>query len=179
LVDVQDLLRDLTKMIESARAMPMSASCIINRGEALMLINRLRETLPQEFRQAQLLLRDREAMIEEVRREAERVIGAAHEERNRILSTVPPDPFSGPRDDPYAESAAIRQEADEYVDQQLASLEVILGKALASVQHGRDRLRLPEAERPPVPSQSGFPPGYPVDDSWSRSDGFGTPEGLR
>jgi vacuolar-type H+-ATPase subunit H len=179
LVDVQDLLRDLTKMIESARAMPMSASCIINRGEALRLINRLRESLPQEFHQAQILLRDREAMIEEVRREAEHVIAAAHEERNRILSTAPPDPFPGTHEDLYAKSAAIRQEANEYVDQQLANLEMILSKALASVQHGRDRLRLPEREQPPVPSQPGFPPGYHVEDPWSRSDGFGTPEGLR
>jgi hypothetical protein len=179
LVDVQDLLRDLTKMIESARAMPMSASCVINRGEALMLINQLRESLPPEFQQARLLLRDREAMMGEVRREAERVIAAAHEERNRILSTVPPDPFSGTHEDPYTESAAIRQEADEYLDEQLANLEVILSKALASVQHGRDRLRLPERGRPQVPSQPGFPPGYPVEDPWSRNDGFGTPEGLR
>lgn len=178
-MDVQDLLRELTKMIESARAMPMSASCVINRGEALMLINRLRESLAQEFHQAQLLLRDREAMIDEVRHEAERLIAAAHEERNRILGTAPPDPFSAPRDDPYAESAAIRQEADGYVDQQLANLEVILSNALASVQHGRDRLRMPEAERPPVPRQPGYPPGYPVEESWSRNDGFGTPEGLR
>jgi len=178
-VDVQNLLRDLTKMIESARAMPMSASCIINRGEALMLINRLRESLPQEVHQARLLLRDREAMIEEVRREAERVIAAAHEERTRILSTAPPDPFSGTHEDPYAESATIRQEAEEYVDRQLAGLEVILTKALASVQHGRDQLRLPQPERPSVPSQPGFPPGYAVEDPWSRGDGFGTPEGLR
>ncbi len=177
-MDVHDLLRDLTKMIESARAMPMSASCIINRDEALMLINRLREGLPQEFHQARLLLRDREAMIEDVRREAERVIAAAHEERNRILSTAPPNPFSGPHEDPYAESAAIRYETEEYVDRQLASLETILSKALASVQHGRERLRLPEPERPSLPSQPGFPPGYPVEEPWSRSDGFGTPEGL-
>ena len=179
MVDVHDLLRDLMKMIESARAMPMSASCIINRGEALMLINRLRETLPQEFHHAQLLLRDREAMIEEVRHEADRLIAAAHEERNRILSTASPDRFSGPTEDPYPESVAARYEADEYVDQQLANLEVILSKALASVQHGRDRLRSPTADPPPVPSQPGFPPRYPVDDRWSRSNGFGTAEGLR
>jgi len=178
-VDVQDLLRDLTRMIESARAMPMSASCVINRGEALMMINQLRESLPQEIHHARLLLRDREAMIENVRREAERVITAAQEERNRILSAAPRDPFSGPHEDPYAESAAIKHEAEEYVDRQLANLETILSKALASVQHGRDRLRLPEPERPSVPSQPGFPPGYPVEDPWSRSDGFGTPDGLR
>lgn len=158
-VDVHGILDDLAKMIESARALPMSASCVINRAEALTLVNRLRETLPYELRHAELLLGQREALIEESRREGERLIASAHQERNRILSAVPSDPFAAQHEDPYAESAAIKQEADEYVDQQLANLEAILNKALASVQRGRDRLR-----------PSG---GYPEASAWPRNDGLG------
>jgi hypothetical protein len=158
-VDVHGILDDLAKMIESARALPMSASCVINRREALILVDRLRETLPQELRHAELLLREREALIEESRRDGEHLIAAAHEERNRILSAAPPDPFAAQHEDLYAESAAIKQEADDYVDQQLANLEVILNKALASVQRGRDRLRPPG--------------GYPDASAWPRNAGLG------
>jgi hypothetical protein len=55
-VDVHEKLDELTAALESARAMPMSASCIVNRGEILALIDDIRELLPEEFRHAQMLL---------------------------------------------------------------------------------------------------------------------------
>jgi hypothetical protein len=165
-VEMRAALDDLAAMIESARAMPMSASCIINRGEALDLVNQIRQLLPQDLHHAEFVLREREAVIEEGRREAKRILAAAHEERARLLARpglprpeygVPdqrvPDLAGGGayangrhgdpsrRAEVLQEAEAIRLETDEYVDQQLANLEVILNKALASVQRGRDRLR--------------------------------------
>ncbi len=162
-MDLHDALDDLTSMIENARAMPMSASCMINRGDAQSLLNRVRDMLPEELQHAELLLREREAVIEEGRREAERILNAAQEECAALLAQAGLDRFNVPdqRGAPYPpapheyppahhedadraaaiiEADSIRRQADEYVDQQLATLEVILNKALASVQRGRDRL---------------------------------------
>ncbi|MCI0688107.1 MAG: hypothetical protein L0Y54_12835 [Sporichthyaceae bacterium] len=144
-MDALEILDELERLIEDARMMPMSASCLVNRAEAMELVHQLREALPHELRHAAMLLRDREAMIDEGRREAERVLAAAHEERSRLLAEAEareadyrPAAVSGGVD---REALAIRQEADEYVDQQLANLELILNKALGAVQQGRGRLR--------------------------------------
>ena len=144
-MDALDILDELERLIEDARMMPMSASCLVNRAEAMELVHQLREALPHELRQAAMLLRDRDAVIEESRLVAERILATAHDERNRILAE------SGALDADYGQaggagsadrdSLAIKYEANEYVDQQLAHLESILNKALGAVQQGRDRLR--------------------------------------
>jgi cell division septum initiation protein DivIVA len=85
-VDVDDKLDELTALVEEARSMPMSGSCILSRGEVLGLLDDLRELLPEEFRHAQLLLEDRDAVVDEGRREADRVLTDAQAERDRLLA---------------------------------------------------------------------------------------------
>src|SRR5690606_26773780 len=85
-VDVHDKLDELIALVENARSMPMSASCIVNRGDVLARLDELRQLLPEEFRHAQMLLTDRDAVVEEGRREAARLIEAAQAEAARLVS---------------------------------------------------------------------------------------------
>jgi len=85
-VDVHDKLDELAAVIENARSMPMSASCVVNRGEVLGLLEELRELLPEEFRHAEMLLQDREAVVDEGSREATRLIAEARAEQARLVS---------------------------------------------------------------------------------------------
>lgn len=145
-MDVHEKLDELISLVENSRAMPMSASCIVNRAEVLDLLREAKDMLPEEFRHAQLLLRDREAVIEEGRREAERLIATAHEQRGSLVSDTEvsreaqrsAEQLKG---DALQEAYAIRQEVDDYVDQKLANFEVVLNKTLAAVHRGRDKLR--------------------------------------
>ena len=127
--------------------MPMSASCIVNRAEVLGLIEEMRELLPDEFRHAQLLLDDREAVVEEGRRQAERMIAEAEVERDRLTSDR--DVRRGCRRGraeqirgaAVEEAHTMRAEVDDYVDSKLANFEVVLDKTMAAVRRGRDKLR--------------------------------------
>lgn len=144
-MDVHDKLDELIAVVESARSMPMSASCVVNRGEVLGLLEELRELLPEEFRHAQLLLQDREAVIEEGRREVGRLMDAARHERSRMVdqAEVVNEAMRQAeqiRADAYQEAAALRAQVDDYVDTKLANFEVVLDKTLTAVQRGRDKL---------------------------------------
>ena len=145
-MDVHDKLDELVAMVESARSMPMSASCILNRGDVLALIDEIRRLLPEEFRYAQLLLSDREAVIADGRREAETIIAAAQGERDRLVSQTTVSQAAGSHADEVRQQAirealSLRKEADDYVDTKLANFEVVLEKTLTAVQRGRDKLR--------------------------------------
>jgi cell division septum initiation protein DivIVA len=145
-VDVQDKLDELIKVVENARAMPMSASCILNRSEVLGMLGEIKELLPEEFRHAQLLLRDREAVIEDGRREAERMLAGAREQRGSLVSDTEVAREAQIRaeqlkSEAMQEAYAIRQEVDDYVDQKLANFEVVLNKTLTAVHRGREKLR--------------------------------------
>jgi len=145
-VDVHEKLDELAAVIQGARSMPMSASCIVNRGDVLALVDEVRALLPEEFRHAELLLRDREAVVEEGREEAERIVAAAQEERLRLVSEtevaaqaeLAAEQIRAAAEE---ESATMRREVDDYVDGKLANFEVVLEKTLAAVHRGRDKLR--------------------------------------
>jgi cell division septum initiation protein DivIVA len=168
-VDVHDKLDELTAIVENARSMPMSASCVVNRGEVLALLEEIRELLPEEFRHAQMLLADRESVVDEGRREAQRVIGQAERERQVLTSeteVVTEAQRQAARIHASAaeEAAAMRREVDDYVDTKLANFEVVLDKTLVAVRRGRDKLRgrtahgdlaEPEATSPPHPLDDG------------------------
>lgn len=145
-MDVHDKLDELAALVESARAMPMSASCIVNRGEVLALLEEIRQLLPEDLAHAESLLQEREVVVEEGRLEASRLLAQAEEERRRLVSATEVGQAA------HAEAAAIiaaareeagaiRQEVDDYVDTKLANFEVVLTKTLAAVTRGREKLR--------------------------------------
>lgn len=145
-MDLHDKLDELAVLVENARSMPMSASCVMNRAELLGLLDDIKKMLPDELAHAEMLLRDREAVIDGGRREAERIMASAHEQRGTMVanSEVSREAMSEAeriRSDALREAYQIRQEADDYVDQKLANFEVVLTKTLAAVGRGREKLR--------------------------------------
>jgi len=145
-VDVHEKLDELSRLVEDARSMPMSASCIVNRAELLGVLEELRELLPEEFRHAQLLLDDREAVVEEGRREAQRVIADAEIERDRLTSDTEVAAAAVRQAEQIQvaaleEAQTMRAEVDDYVDSKLANFEVVLDKTMAAVRRGREKLR--------------------------------------
>jgi len=145
-VDVHDKLDELSALVENARSMPMSASCVVNRGEVLGLIEELRELLPEEFRHAEMLLHDREAVVDEGSREATRILEEARAEQARLVSLTEvlaaAEREAGRVRRAAAEEArGMRGEVDDYVDAKLANFEVVLDRTLAAVHRGRETLR--------------------------------------
>ena len=169
-MDVHDKLDELTAVVEGARSMPMSASCVVNRGEVLALLEELRGLLPEEFRHAQMLLADRESVVDEGRREAQRLLVRAEEERLTLTSqteVVREARLEAERirAEAVADAQTMRSEAEDYVDTKLANFEVVLDKTLAAVHRGRDKL----SGRSPRVDLSGEPDDpagshHPLDD---------------
>jgi len=142
---VQSKLDELAALVESARAMPMSASCVVNRSEVLGLLDELRGLLPAEFTQARTILQDKDGVLADGRREAARIISQAREERLRMLSEQ--EVYVEARTeadrilaDAVTNSQAMRAEVDDYVDGKLANFEIILTKTLKAVERGRAKL---------------------------------------
>ncbi len=144
-MDVQATLDQLTELVERAKAVPMSASCMVNRQDLLRLIDQLRELLPTELRQAESVIQGREDVIEEGRREAERIIEQAQAEASRLVSkteimqTATAD-ATRLLHDAQDKATAMREEVEDYIDRKLGNFEVVLHKTLASVEKGRTKL---------------------------------------
>ncbi|OLT54057.1 hypothetical protein BJF88_00025 [Cellulosimicrobium sp. CUA-896] len=152
------ILDDLATLIENARTMPMSASVLVHRGDALALVDELRAALPEQLAHADEVLAEADAVLEDSHRQAEETLATA---RARALELVQKEQVvvqAQSRAHEIVEEAersaeALRRDADDYCDRQLADFEVDLGKVLAQVQAGRAKLagRL-EGALPAAPS---------------------------
>ncbi|WP_328301014.1 cell division initiation protein [Streptomyces sp. NBC_00435] len=144
-MDVQKKLDEIVAAVGSARSMPMSASCVINRAELLALLEEVRGALPGSLAQAQELIGGREQMVEEARREADRIIESAHAQRGSLISDTEvarrsQDEADRILADARREAEEVKAEADDYVDSKLANFEVVLTKTIGSVDRGREKL---------------------------------------
>jgi hypothetical protein len=145
-VDVNAKIDELIEIVESARAMPMSASCVINRTQVLDLLDDLKRGLPDEMDRARKVLADRDSVMADGRREAERLLERTRTERESIIgNTDVSREAHGAAEriltQARREAEQIRVEADDYVDQKLANFEVVLTKTLSAVGRGRDKMR--------------------------------------
>ena len=76
--DVQHLLDMLYEMIDGAKNAPLSSDrCILNRDEALDLLDEIRAQLPVELARAQELIRAKEDYVKAAKRDVERMMQQA------------------------------------------------------------------------------------------------------
>ncbi len=145
-VDAQAKLDRLATLVESAKSMPLSASVLVNKAEMLALVDELRAALPDELREAQWVIKDREDVVEQGRKEAERIVAEAQGEAARLVSrTEVMQTATREAERLLAEAKEnakrMRLEVEDYVDSKLANFEVVLHKTLTAVERGRDKLR--------------------------------------
>ena len=144
-MEVIERIETAIAMVEEARGVPLSASCVLHRGEMLELLDSARAAFPSDLAQAQKLLTDQDAVIEEARVAAEQIIAHAREEVESMISQTEIVAAAKKEArrilDEVAEEAKSQQdEIDAYVDSRLATLEVILHKTMEVVNRGRDQL---------------------------------------
>jgi vacuolar-type H+-ATPase subunit H len=132
-------------LIEEARGVPLSASCVVHRGEMLEILEGARDVMPADLTVAEGIIADRERIIEEGRSSAESMIATAREDVARMVEQTAivqsaRDEAQRILDDARDLAEQERQEVETYIDGRLATLEVILNKTMEAVARGRERL---------------------------------------
>jgi biopolymer transport protein ExbB/TolQ len=144
-MDSIEKLSSAITMVEEARSVPLSASCVVHRAELLEILDEARNMLPQDFAKAQNLLSSRDAIVEEGRQSAEQLVAMAREEVARMVEQTSivqaaRDESQRILDEARSMAERERQEVENYIDSRLATLEVILNKTMDAVSRGRERL---------------------------------------
>ena len=144
-MDVHDQLDHLEATVRGAKAMPMSASCLVNRAEMLEMVGRLRGALPANLDHANAVLSERDAVLAASRLQAERIVETARVEREELIAQSDVLVAAGERAatlvaQARAESTRLLADADRYVDRKLAEFEVLLDHLGSQVNNGRLRL---------------------------------------
>ncbi len=144
-MDSLEKLESALTMVQEARSVPLSGSCVVHRGELVELLNEIKSALPNDLYAAQELLATRDRIVEEGRNSAERLIAHAREEVARMVEQTAivqsaREESTRILDETRTQAEGERAEVDQYIDSRLATLEVILNKTLEAINRGRDRL---------------------------------------
>jgi cell division septum initiation protein DivIVA len=140
-----DRIDEIISLVETARSVPMSRNCMLDRGELIGLLEQLRSEIPGELRRAAALLEERDKILDAGQREADRMIAEAEFEHSRLVSDNEVV-VSADREsvrlvaEARSEAQRLRDEVDEYVDTTLANFEQFLTRSLASIERGRDKM---------------------------------------
>jgi cell division septum initiation protein DivIVA len=76
---------ELSRVIENARSVPMSGSCMVPRDHLLDLLDDLRENLPDEVHAAGAIVEQRTEILEQAQAEAEQLTGRTRDEADRLV----------------------------------------------------------------------------------------------
>jgi cell division septum initiation protein DivIVA len=144
-MEVVENIEAAIAIVEEARSVPLSASCVINRSELLQLLDQIKVSLPSDLAKALSIQREKASILEQAHIQADAVIQQARDEVTRLIeqTTI----VSSARKEAAeimskakAQNERDREEVEEYIDSRLANLEVVLNKTLDVISKGRDQL---------------------------------------
>ncbi len=145
-MDVEGYLDRIEQLVAQGRPVPLSASVMVSKAELEEAVAGLRGELPEEMRQSRWVLKERDEVIDQARREAERILADAQSEAEQRVSETEVVNTAQREAERILEQAreearVLRLEAEDYVDNKLANFEIALHKTLEAVEKGRERLR--------------------------------------
>lgn len=159
--DAETLLQMAIDRIAQAPSMPLSSSPRIDRDEFIALLEEVLHRMPEEMRHARWMIKERKEFVAKTRREADEVLEAARVQAERMVQRTEVVRAAEAKARQVLESAnadtkRMKNEMEDYLDQRLASFEIILDRLTNTIAQGRRRMQLvgtqPEVAEPAVES---------------------------
>ena len=146
-IDILYLVGRLENLITNSRRVPLVNQILVKEADILNIIDQMRTSIPDEFKQARAIIHDKERILAQAQADANRLLARAHENaeeavhREGLLRLA----------DEKAEQ--IQVEADAYVAEtlralrdHLTSIEMDIDRSILSIEKGLASLELPDEE---------------------------------
>ncbi len=194
-MDLLHLVDRLEELVASAQKMPIGNRAIIDRRRLLDLVDQMRVAIPQEVREAEAIVAQRETLQREAEEEARIILARAEEQAARLIDEHELTSAARHRADEIAAQAELRIEdriadanrdvqgridesrrlalqqmetADDYAKELLRRLERQLSAFVSSVQSGIEQLEEPRGGGPAITAEL---PGDAADGHAAPVDG--------
>lgn len=145
-MDVLVLIDKLDDLVHNAKPVPLTDQVRVDREEIFDILDQMRATIPEEIKQARWIVKERQEMLAEAKREAERIIKEGKEQQVELVAETEVVKLAEREADDIIDEARAREReirlgAEDYADEILNTLEVNLMKFIAAVRRGRERLQ--------------------------------------
>ena len=145
-IDILHLLDRLEETIRSGWHIPGMSRCAIDENEVQEIIESIRESIPEQVREADEVKRDRDGILADGKAEAERIIAEAQAQaldlvHEQVLYKTAEREARRIIEEANQQAYDTRTRADEYVVGTLEALERQLLGTLGTVRNGIGALR--------------------------------------
>ena len=162
------LLRQAIELIDQARPMPLSASSMINKEEVLAVLQAAAQALPEELRAARWLLKEREDFLARVQTEGDQIIATSRAQAEQMVTRTELVKTAEEKArqivaDAEEQARHLKLETEDWCDQKLGAMEIVLQRTMKTVASGRARLQgaeRTEAAPEPQPAEPETPEGF-------------------
>ncbi|MCR4398852.1 MAG: ATPase [Firmicutes bacterium] len=156
-MDALALLDRLEALVSGSARVPLTSRVIVDEDSVYALIDDLRELMPEEVKEAKWVMRERDRLLEEAKKEAQGILDAAGAEAAKRIEESEivaearrqadriVEEARGRAEEIVAQARRLAQEikrgANEYALALLEKLETHLLKSVESVRNGRSELK--------------------------------------
>lgn len=143
--DIIELLDQLQETVTEAKGLPFSDNCIVDRQDMLYWINQIRESLPQEVRQARWIVDQNRQVVASARQKAESILRET-EQRSALMidehevTLRAREQAQKTIDDANRAAWQMRVASTDYARQRLTDIENQLTEILIKVQKNKKEL---------------------------------------
>ncbi|HEY6537847.1 MAG TPA: hypothetical protein VI138_02260 [Candidatus Dormibacteraeota bacterium] len=144
-LSIFDVLDRLEALVNQSRRLPLTSSIVVGEEEILEALDQIRVSLPDEIRDARMVIETREARLREAADQAEQTVLAAQERADRLTDDHEINRRANAEADRVLTEARdrsrkMRRDTDDYVRDRMEELETELASALAQVRRGLETL---------------------------------------
>src|SRR5258706_11860203 len=142
-MDVLVLIDKLDDLVHNAKAVPLTDQVRIDREEIYDILDQMRATIPEEIKQARWIVKERQEMLAEAKREVDRLLAEAREQAVREASQTEIVKIAERQaqdnvDQDRPEAREARLAMDEWADSILAPVRMTLHPFSPPVRPRRD-----------------------------------------
>jgi hypothetical protein len=166
-MDILHLVDRLEELFNESRPIPFTNNVIVDEDRMLDIIDQMRVAIPDQVKQAEKLLAERDRTLAQAQEEANRTIQLARQKSEGLMERDSIVESAQARADQILQQAqldadATRREADGYIMETLTNLEIEMERIIAQVRNG---IRMVQHTEPA--------PGAPVEniEPFDRLDG--------
>jgi vacuolar-type H+-ATPase subunit H len=140
-MDILHLIDRLEEAIKGSRRLPFSGLRLVDERRIWPMLDQMRISIPDEVRQAERVIREKERTLAQAHEEAERIVALARSEAaqltaEHVIAKAAEEQAAAIRKQAEREVEDVRSGADEYAFDVLCQLEQELKRALTVIENG-------------------------------------------
>ncbi|MGD2026891.1 MAG: ATP synthase F0 subunit B [Anaerolineales bacterium] len=156
-MDILHLVDRLEELFNESRPIWFTNNVIVDEDRMLDIIDQMRVAIPDQVKQAEKLLAERDKLLAQAQEEANRTIQLAQNKSEGLLERDSIVEAAQVRADQIIEQAhqdaeATRIEADNYVLETLTNLEIEMERVINQVRNGIRALQHTQAQQSQIPA---------------------------